>query len=455
MIYILSVVIDFILLNLCVVLMMHTQVPLEEHATNWNTTLINQLIVTNIAWLITVYLANYYTEPTPVKFRDELPKMIMSVLLLTGTVSLMVQFVTPTYFGRSFAFFTFGLFFLLLVANRFLYYFIIRQRTKNFTYALAGQPSVEEINQFDKAFKNFYGQKTKCIGIFSKEQPNTTNHLGGYDSITEFINLGHCRLNKLIYFENAIPEKILKEVIRTCRLKGIDLLVIPKYMSFFSPGLAIGAIDTYPVYGKRRAPLDRARNKILKRLVDLGFAFFILVFILSWLVPIIALLVRRSSPGPIFFVQERTGLKNKSFKCLKFRSMTVNTDSDTKQATKGDSRITPIGAFLRKSNLDEIPQFFNVLKGDMSIVGPRPHMLKHTEYYSELIADFMLRHEVKPGITGWAQVNGWRGPTDELYKMENRVKYDIEYVDNWRFWWDFRIIFLTAFNMVKGEENAF
>lgn len=227
-------------------------------------------------------------------------------------------------------------------------------------------------------------------------------------------------------------------------------------LRFINTGKGVSNTQTSTTVVKRkRPPLQKVGNRIVKRLFDIIFSLAVILLVFPWLFPIIAILIRRESRGPIFFIQKRSGVKGRAFRCMKFRSMTVNNDSDTKQATKNDSRITKIGSFLRKSNLDELPQFFNVLMGHMSIVGPRPHMLKHTEDYSMQIDNFMERHEVKPGITGWAQVNGWRGPTDLIYKMEKRVEYDIQYIENWSLWLDVKILIMTAFNMTVGEENAF
>jgi putative colanic acid biosynthesis UDP-glucose lipid carrier transferase len=162
-----------------------------------------------------------------------------------------------------------------------------------------------------------------------------------------------------------------------------------------------------------------------------------------------------TSPGPIFFKQKRTGYLGNEFNCYKFRTMHVNNTADSAQATKDDPRKTRFGDFLRRTSIDELPQFFNVLRGDMSVVGPRPHMLKHTDYYSDLIKSYMVRHVVRPGITGWAQVNGYRGITDELWKMEKRVEYDVWYIEHWNFFLDLKIIVRTVFNAFAGESNAF
>jgi exopolysaccharide biosynthesis polyprenyl glycosylphosphotransferase len=193
----------------------------------------------------------------------------------------------------------------------------------------------------------------------------------------------------------------------------------------------------------------------LKRAFDIVFSVLVISLIFPILFPILAILIKLSSKGPVFFKQLRTGKDNNSFYCYKFRTMRINQDSDKKQACKNDNRITKIGAFMRKTSLDELPQFFNVLQGDMSVVGPRPHMLLHTEEYSKIIDSFMVRHFVKPGITGWAQVNGYRGNTEAPELMAKRVAYDTWYLENWSLWLDITIIFKTVFNIFQGEENAF
>lgn len=205
----------------------------------------------------------------------------------------------------------------------------------------------------------------------------------------------------------------------------------------------------------RKEPLDDYGNELTKRIFDIIISFLSIVFILSWMIPLLGLLIFIESPGPIFFIQYRSGRKNKPFKCFKFRSMYVNKECDFKQATADDDRLTKVGKLIRKLSLDEFPQFLNVFKGDMSIVGPRPHMLKHTEDYSKQINQYMIRQFLKPGISGWAQVNGFRGETKTLDQMEQRVKHDLWYMENWSFWLDVRIIFLTILNGLKGEKNAF
>ncbi|RDC54285.1 undecaprenyl-phosphate glucose phosphotransferase [Pedobacter chinensis] len=213
--------------------------------------------------------------------------------------------------------------------------------------------------------------------------------------------------------------------------------------------------DGIPILVNRREPLTKLRNRIIKRGFDVLFSLAVIVFVLSWLFPLLVLLILIESRGNPIFMQLRSGRDNKPFYCFKFRSMRINADSNTQQAARNDPRVTKIGSFMRKTSLDELPQFFNVLLGEMSVVGPRPHMLKHTEEYSQIIDQYMVRQFLKPGITGQAQVNGFRGETKETEQMLGRVKHDISYMENWTLLQDFKIITKTITNVLGGEENAF
>jgi len=201
--------------------------------------------------------------------------------------------------------------------------------------------------------------------------------------------------------------------------------------------------------------IDEPANKIIKRIFDLIFSTLFILTIMSWLVPLVALLIKIDSTGPVFFIQKRNGRKNKAFSCIKFRTMLVNADADTKQATKNDSRITKFGQFLRKSSLDELPQFFNVFMGDMSMIGPRPHPIKLNEKFASQIEKLISRHYVKPGITGLAQAMGYRGETSTLADMKNRITLDRFYIENWSFVLDLKIIYLTVVSLLKGSEKAY
>jgi exopolysaccharide biosynthesis polyprenyl glycosylphosphotransferase len=202
-------------------------------------------------------------------------------------------------------------------------------------------------------------------------------------------------------------------------------------------------------------PATSRGNALAKRIFDLVFSGLVILLLLSWFMPLLALIIKLDSRGPVLFRQLRTGKDGKPFYCLKFRSMHINAESDHKQASRHDSRITRVGAILRKTSIDELPQFLNVLLGEMSVVGPRPHMIRHTEDYSKIIDNFMIRHAVTPGITGWAQVEGHRGETKERAAMERRVNADLFYIQNWSLALDLKIVALTVRQAIKGHENAF
>jgi len=201
--------------------------------------------------------------------------------------------------------------------------------------------------------------------------------------------------------------------------------------------------------------MDDPFNNFVKRTFDIVVSLFVIVGILSWLTPILGLIIKLESKGPVFFKQKRNGLDYKEFYCYKFRSMKPNPLADLEQITKGDERVTGVGRIIRKTSIDELPQFINVLKGEMSVVGPRPHMVSHTHMYAEKVDKFMVRHFVKPGITGLAQVSGYRGEVEDETDIINRVKYDIFYLENWSIFLDIKIVFQTIYNAIRGEEKAY
>lgn len=233
------------------------------------------------------------------------------------------------------------------------------------------------------------------------------------------------------------------------------LKFLPDNKEIYSKKLKYEYYDYIPILTLRSIPLEEPINQFIKRGFDIVFSSFVIIFILSWLTPILAILIKLESRGPVFFKQARNGFNYKEFDCYKFRSMTPNKDAHLYQATRGDNRVTKVGKFMRKTSIDELPQFFNVLFGDMSVVGPRPHMVSHTTMYAKRIDKFMVRHFVKPGITGLAQISGYRGEVESDIDIIGRVKYDIFYIENWSLLLDLKIIFKTFLNAVKGEDKAY
>ncbi len=233
------------------------------------------------------------------------------------------------------------------------------------------------------------------------------------------------------------------------------LKFLPDNKEIYSKKLDFSYYGVLPILSMRKIPMDEPFNKFLKRSFDVVLSLLIIVGLLSWLTPLLGLLIKLESKGPVFFKQKRNGLDYKEFYCYKFRSMKPNPMAHIEQIRKGDERVTRVGKIIRKTSIDELPQFINVLKGEMSVVGPRPHMVSHTHMYAERIDKFMVRHFIKPGITGLAQVSGYRGEVEDDNHIINRVKYDIFYLENWSLFLDIKIVFQTIFNALRGEEKAY
>jgi putative colanic acid biosynthesis UDP-glucose lipid carrier transferase len=259
-----------------------------------------------------------------------------------------------------------------------------------------------------------------------------------------------------IYFSvSELSNKQINQLVDFADNNLRELKFIPDNKDIFSKKLKYEYYDYTPILSIRTIPLKEPFNKFCKRLFDIVFSSLIIICVLSWLTPIIALLIKLESKGPVFFKQYRNGFNNKEFSCYKFRSMRSNKVSNLDQATKGDLRVTKIGRLLRKTSIDELPQFYNVLFGNMSVVGPRPHMVSHTDMFAKRIDKFMVRHFVKPGITGLAQISGFRGEIETDKDIIGRVKYDIFYIENWSLLLDLRIVIKTFLNAIKGEAKAY
>lgn len=316
-------------------------------------------------------------------------------------------------------------------------------------------PAAEEIYQYceDQTVRGY-----RFCGVFNDEPipgPLGERWLGGVEAakfyaVQNRIDILYCALP-------GTAREQITDLMEFCERNTIRFRVIPSAESFI-PVVKTSDLEFHgavPVSKIRREPLEKPMNRRLKRAFDIVFSLSVIVFIFTWLFPLLALLVKASSRGPVFFKQKRLGRGNKEFVCWKFRSMRMNDQADSKQATKNDPRVTAVGRFLRKSNLDEMPQFFNVFMGNMSVAGPRPHPIRLNQQYREIIDKYMVRHFVLPGITGWAQVNGFRGETRTPELMERRVELDVWYVENWSFWLDLKIVVKTVTNMFGKDPNAY
>ena len=299
----------------------------------------------------------------------------------------------------------------------------------------------------------------RVLGYFedfpSDRYPSDVSYLGHPQEVNNFLKQNVGRVDQLYCSLPAARSAEIVPIINYCENHLVRFFSVPNVRNYLKRRMHFEMLGNVPVLSIRREPLELLENRIVKRTFDIVCSTLFLCTIFPFIYIIVGVAIKMSSPGPIFFKQKRSGEDGKEFWCYKFRSMRVNAQCDTLQATEHDPRKTRIGEIIRKTSIDELPQFINVFKGDMSIVGPRPHMLKHTQEYSLLINKFMVRHFVKPGITGWAQVTGYRGETKELWQMEGRVMRDIWYIEHWTFLLDLYIMYKTVYNAIHGEKEAY
>ena len=305
-----------------------------------------------------------------------------------------------------------------------------------------------------KLFKSKANLGYKYLGFFSNKINQNKEYLGKLEDVFKYateniVDEIYCSLTSLSEHQVREVNKfaINKKIVLKLIPNSNDLYSKKQKTEYYDDGLLVLNVD--------KLPFEFAENFYIKRIFDIAFSLSICVFLLSWLAPILWILVKLESKGPLLFKQKREGINGKEFVCYKFRSMRINMLADKVHATKNDFRVTKIGAFLRKTSMDELPQFVNVLLGDMSVVGPRPHLESLSLEYQKEVDDYLKRHIVKPGITGLAQVSGYRGEIKNQSDIKNRIRFDIFYIENWSFYLDIKIIIKTIFNVFKGEEKAY
>ncbi|RKS26402.1 putative colanic acid biosynthesis UDP-glucose lipid carrier transferase [Flavobacterium endophyticum] len=399
-----------------------------------------------IAWNIGFYEVYRYTKVIEI-FSSILKQYFFFLLINFAFIGFYLKFSEPS---KMIQFVSFSLI-LVGLAKFFIYFSLRRFRVVfggNFrrVVIVGNGKSVTQLEEFfnenpdygyklEKKFTLVPNKREQVEECFNFVMENKIDEI--YCSLAE---LSNSEVNKFIDFtDNNL--KILK--------------FLPDNKEVLARNLIFDYYDYIPIISIRNIPLDETANKVIKRAFDIIFSLVVIIGILSWLIPILAILIRIESKGSVFFKQKRNGLNYKEFYCYKFRSMRLNEIADLYQVSKNDPRITRVGKFIRKTSIDELPQFFNVLLGDMSVVGPRPHMVSHTEMYARRIDKFMVRHFIKPGITGLAQTKGFRGEVESDKDIIYRVKFDIFYLENWSLLLDIKIIFLTVVNAIKGEEKAY
>jgi len=404
------------------------------------------LIFSNLAWFFLVMVSNPYN----VNKGWSVSKILRSQLAFI-VIHLLVVASLIFFLKRHYSVFQISLIYILFVPLFFSwkiisYYFIkiLTPEVPFKNYVLIGK------NKTSAEIRKYYMRnpelRYRFLNYFEGDFGDFTIHEIRQFCVKE-------EVHEIICCVENIKDPVFNQLVNF----GLDSLIKVRLVVDFDQSnqqfIKLDQFDDHKIIDIVTIPLDK--NQFIKRIFDLLFSATFLVLIMSWFLPIIAVLIKLDSKGPVFFLQLRSGRDNKPFYCFKFRTMKVNNDADSKQATKDDPRITKLGAFLRKSSIDELPQFINVFIGNMSVVGPRPHMLKHTEEYSKFIEKFMGRHYVKPGITGLAQCMGYRGETKNLADMENRVRLDRYYIENWTFWLDIKIIFLTVISLIRGSDKAY
>lgn len=453
-----NLTVDYIILNISMIIAYFVADNTFVFWTNSNYLPI--VLVFNLIWLLAANIVGLYDQ---VLIKDSIKtyrSVIKTYFIFISFISFAIILIDtkPYFITRQYLFYSLALFGFLLGLWKLIFLGIRKSEraslmdSRTFVIVGGGRIGQDLYNFFAKNPELGY----KLMGFFD-DNPETIIHHNEYVGTTTDC-IKYVIANKIdeifCTLPNSESDKIEKLMIEADK-NLIRFKFVPEYFDFEKRPTYIENFGHIPVMSVRPEPLENMLNRSVKRLFDCVFSLFLILFVFTWLFPILAILIKLESRGPIFFVQIRSGRDNKPFKCYKFRSMKVNADSNIKQATRNDVRITRLGTFLRRSSLDELPQFFNVLIGNMSVVGPRPHMISHTKQYAQLIDKFMVRHFLKPGITGYAQVTGLRGETKTTEAMLKRVEADVWYLENWSFLFDLKIIFLTVWNAVKGDENAF
>lgn len=414
--------------------------------------ILNFFIFISFSWIVSAVLSNFYEV-----YRFTSITKMLGLIVKQTIIFLLLVFAFFGFFNELSTKLTSILKYVLLVMSsiiiiKFVIFFLLKKYRKIFKGNLRIVVIVglnEKTDQLRKYFNDNPDYGYQLIKTFDLKGSNKFN----IDEVIEFIS--NHEVDEIYSSVAEVKNQELTKLIDYADNNLKILKFLPDNKEIYTKKLDFTYYGYLPILSMRSIPTDEPINLFIKRSFDVVFSLVVIIGILSWLTPFIGFLIKFESIGPVFFKQKRNGLGYKEFYCYKFRSMRPNPEADVSQISKGDPRVTKIGKFIRKTSIDELPQFINVLKGEMSVVGPRPHMVSHTHMYAEKIDKFMVRHFIKPGITGLAQVSGFRGEVEDDIFITNRVKYDIYYLENWSILMDLRIIFKTVFNAFKGEEKAY
>ena len=414
----------------------------------------NQLVYSvfiSFAWFAIAIYLGFYEVYRYTKVISILNCALKQFVLFSLFCLALELFYSDFYFQKRVVFFVFVAIAIILFFKLSIYYFLRKFRVlyggNSRSVVLLG--NTKNINPLKNFFTENpdYGYILVKIFTLEKNKKERIEQCLSY-MISSNTNEIYCSMADL-------SDSQISQIIDFADNNLKTLKFIPDAKQIFSRTTKFEYYDYIPVISLRTIIQDETLNKTIKRVFDVFFSLLIIVGLMSWLTPILAIIIKLESKGPLFFIQKRNGLNYKEFNCYKFRSMQLNDKADIDLASKNDIRITKVGKFIRKTSIDELPQFFNVLLGDMSIVGPRPHMVSVANLYALQVDKFMVRHFVKPGITGLAQIKGFRGEVETEEDIINRVKYDIFYMENWSILLDVEIILKTIYNIIKGDEKAY
>ncbi|HLA55631.1 MAG TPA: undecaprenyl-phosphate glucose phosphotransferase [Flavobacterium sp.] len=412
------------------------------------------LLYQTTGWILIAYFIRFYSIyrfTTPVEIFSKLVKQ--SVIFLLIVIAFFPFAKQSVFSGTGIAYFMVTAICLITFSKFLLFYYLKKYRIvtgSNFRSVVIIGYTPEAIRLKELfATRNDYGYRFMAFFSDKKANPQIEGRLEDLKPYVLKNNVDevYCSLNE-------ITNEQLKDLVDFADENNKSIKFIPDTKEIFSKNLKVDYYEFFPVLSLRKTTLHDPVTKIFKRAFDIIFSLIVIVFLLSWLVPILAILIKLESSGPVFFKQGRPGINEREFFCYKFRSMKMNKTTE-REASKNDPRVTKIGRLLRKTSIDEMPQFLNVLMGDMSVVGPRPHLWSQNKAYASKIKKYMVRHYVKPGITGLAQVRGYRGEIETDDDMVNRIKFDVFYIENWSLILDLKIILQTVINIFKGEEKAY
>ena len=419
-----------------------------------NLNCIYYLVYQTSAWLTIAFFIKFYgiyRFTTPVEILSKIAKQgILFLLVIIAFFPFSKQVV---FSGKAIAFFMVASFILIIILKFLLFFYLKKYRIisgNNFrNIVIIGY--TEEAIRLKQLFetRNDYGYR--FLGYFSNKKVNK-NIIGKIEDLKDFVLENN--IDEMYCSLNEISNDQLADLVEFAGDNKKAIKFIPDTKEIFTKNLQVDYYEMFPVLSLQKTILHEPTTKIFKRGFDILFAMLVIILLLSWLVPLLAILIKIESKGPVFFKQGRPGIDEEEFQCYKFRSMRLNGTTE-KEASKNDPRVTKIGKFIRKTSLDEMPQFLNVLLGDMSVVGPRPHLWSQNKLYGSKIKKYMVRHYVKPGITGLAQIKGFRGEIETDEDMISRIKYDVFYIENWSLILDLKIIVQTVVNIFKGEEKAY